>query len=313
VRLWDVAPGQQIRQLGGAHQPTIQSVAFSPDGKTAVTSAEDGTLGVWDVDSGQRTRSTTITDDPASISNLVVSPDGSQAYFYTNAGDLSIWDVSSGTEISRTKGFEGDSSGPSHVAISPDGNQMLYATSFFSTTTVFYYDWNTAEQRELTGHSADITSLAFGPDGKTAVSGSRDRTLRLWDLASGSTIKIFSGHARAVTSVAFSPDGKTIISGSDDRTIRLWDVETGQEKLRLVGHSGPVTSVALSPDGRSLLSGSADGTLRLWRVDTLDELTAWVRANRDVPLLSCSVNTDYNLTIPVECVNAATPTATGAQ
>ena len=81
-----------------------------------------------------------------------------------------------------------------------------------------------------------------------------------------------------------------------------------RSRLRLVGHSGPVTSVALSPDGRSLLSGSRDGTMRLWRVETLEDLTAWVRANRDVPLLPCGVNSDYNLTDPVECVDAS-PTA----
>ena len=313
VRLWDVAPGQELRQLPVPNLAIIQSIVFTPDGTAAATIADDGTLSIWDVSTGRLLRSSPISDDPSSISNLVVTPDGSEAYYYTESGEISVWDVRSATEITRTAGFESDDASLSQVAISPDGNQILYATSFVSTTTVFYYNWDTGASRELEGHTADVTSLAFSADGKTALSGSRDRTIRQWDIATGKTIKVFRGHARSVTSVAFSPDGKTIISGSDDRTIRLWDAETGREHARLVGHSGPVTSVALSPDGRTVLSGSHDGTLRLWHVETLDELIAWIHANRDVPALPCSVSADFGLEAPPDCVGTATPEPTAIQ
>src|SRR6266545_3263840 len=313
VRLWDVAPGQELRQLPVPNLAIIQSIVFTPDGTAAATIADDGTLSIWDVSTGRLLRSSPISDDPSSISNLVVTPDGSEAYYYTESGEISVWDVRSATEITRTAGFESDDASLSQVAISPDGNQILYATSFVSTTTVFYYNWDTGASRELEGHTADVTSLAFSADGKTALSGSRDRTIRQWDIATGKTIKVFRGHARSVTSVAFSPDGKTIISGSDDRTIRLWDAETGREHARLVGHSGPVTSVALSPDGRTVLSGSHDGTLRLWRVETLHELIAWIHANRDVPALPCSVSADFGLEAPPDCVGTATPEPTAIQ
>jgi len=311
VRLWDVAPAQELRQFGAPNQASVKSIAFTPDGMAAVTSAEDGRLSIWDVPTGRLIRSNSMTDDPNLISNVVVSADGSEAYFYTEAGELSTWDVGSGTEITRTIGFE--AGGPSQVAISPDGDQILYSTSYYSPTIVFYYNWATGESRDLEGHTANITSLAFSSDGKTALSGSRDRTIRQWDIATGQTIRVFTGHARPVSSVAFSPDGKTIISGSDDRTIRLWDAETGRERARLVGNNGPVTSVALSPDGHSVLAGSRDGALRLWRVETLDELIAWVRANRDVPALPCNVGTDFGLEVPPDCVGTATPEPTPAQ
>jgi len=122
------------------------------------------------------------------------------------------------------------------------------------------------------GHSGQVASVAFSPDGKAALSGSYDKTLRLWDLATGREIRKFEGHSGGVTSVAFSPDGKAALSGSYDQTLRLWDLVTGREIRKLEGHSGPVFSVAFSPDGKAALSGSDDKTLRLWDLATGREI-----------------------------------------
>ncbi len=115
-----------------------------------------------------------------------------------------------------------------------------------------------------------VTSVAFSPDGKTLVSGSWDKTIRLWDAATGKPLgEPIRGHEGSVSSVAFSPDGKTLASGSDDSTIRLWDAATGKplgEPLR--GHEESVSSVAFSPDGKTLASGSNDETIRLWDAAT---------------------------------------------
>jgi WD40 repeat protein/serine/threonine protein kinase len=118
------------------------------------------------------------------------------------------------------------------------------------------------------GHTDAVASVAFSPDGKTAISGSDDTTLRLWDVATHQTIRTFEGHQAGVTSVAFSPDGKTVISGSTDKTMILWDVATGQSIRSFTGHDDEVKSVAFSPDGKTVLSGSADTTLKLWDVAT---------------------------------------------
>jgi len=122
--------------------------------------------------------------------------------------------------------------------------------------------------RTLSGHTYSVNSVAFSPDGRLLASGSRDRTIRLWDVEAGQVVRTLSGHTDWVSSVAFSPDGRLLASGSDDRTIRLWDVGTGQVVRTLSGHTDSVNSVAFSPDGRLLASGSGDRTIRLWDVGT---------------------------------------------
>ena len=113
---------------------------------------------------------------------------------------------------------------------------------------------------------ATLNSVAFSPDDIHIVSGSEDKSLRLWNTKTGHpTGPPMTGHEKSIYSVAYSPDGKRIVSGSDDKTLRLWDIETGKpigEPLK--GHTEGVYSVAFSPDGKRIVSGSHDKSLRLW-------------------------------------------------
>ena len=84
----------------------------------------------------------------------------------------------------------------------------------------------------LEGHTGDVYSVAWSPNGKTLASGSGDRTVKLWDVATGKLLASLRGHTGAVYTVAWSPDGKTLASGSDDRTVKLWDAAVGKERLR---------------------------------------------------------------------------------
>ncbi len=115
----------------------------------------------------------------------------------------------------------------------------------------------------LSGHTSSVYCMAVLPDGRI-ISGSNDKTLRVWDAESGQCLNTLSGHTSYVSCVAVLPDGR-IISGSNDETLRVWDTESGQCLKTLNGYSGPVYCVAVLPDGR-IISGSYDKTLRVWDV-----------------------------------------------
>ncbi|MHC5718011.1 MAG: WD40 repeat domain-containing protein [Nostoc sp.] len=152
---------------------------------------------------------------------------------------------------------------------------------------------NTSENyllHTLQGHSNWVWSVAYSPDGKTLASGSRDETIKLWDVDTGAEKFTLKGHSGWVTSVAFSPDGQTLASGSHDNTIRIWNVDTGEEIYIFKGHSNWVWSVAYSPDGKTLASASGDGTIKLWNVSEIRTLQG-----DSQPIMSVTYSPDGNI------------------
>lgn len=99
------------------------------------------------------------------------------------------------------------------------------------------------EEYSQQGHLHNVNSVAFSSDGRFALSGSSDQTIKLWDVHTGKELRTFIGHSNSVTSVTFSPDANYVLSGSWDKTIKLWDVHTGKELKTFTGHLKAVTSV----------------------------------------------------------------------
>ena len=120
----------------------------------------------------------------------------------------------------------------------------------------------------LEGHTDNVWSVAFRPNGVMLASASWDQTVRLWNVNTGRLLHTLTGHTNEVLSVAFSPDGQTLASSDWDGSIRLWNPNNGKLKRTLAGHKGGVGSVAFSPDGQTLASGSADQTILLWDTKT---------------------------------------------
>lgn len=281
------------------HSARIESIAFSPDGRLAVSGGWDKSLVLWDVDTGREVRRFSGHSD--SVSSVAFSPDG--GYVLSGSWDrtLRLWDVKTGREVQQFSGYARG------LAVSPDGGRVLVGNSADSLSLLdlkagnetrrfspnssagaiaFSRDgklaltggwdgslklWN-AERglpiRLFDGHSGKVTSVAFSADGLFALSGGMDKAIRLWDVTTGKEVRRFEGHAKGVTSVAFSPDGTLAFSGGMDGAVRSWDIRQGNERKLFKGYTEAVTSVAVSPDGAYILAGSGDSTMRLWNTAT---------------------------------------------
>jgi len=138
--------------------------------------------------------------------------------------------------------------------------------------------------RTLRGHDGWVTAVAVTDDGYHAISGSDDKTLRIWDLTTGKTVHTLRGHAEGVYAVAVTGDGRYAASGSTDKTLRVWDLTTGRALHTLRGHEEAVYAVAVTGNGRYAISGSEDKTLRVWdlaserTLHTLRGHNGWVTA-----------------------------------
>jgi WD40 repeat protein len=162
---------------------------------------------------------------------------------------------------------------------SPQGDAVLEATA-----TLGY------PLKQFVGHTDGVPAVAFSPDGKQVLTGSYDKTARLWDAATGALIRTFAGHTLGVRAVAFSPDGKHVLTGSGDSTMRLWNTQSGELVLTLTGHTDGINAVVFSPDGKRIASASDDGTARIWDAKTGKELLQF--KGHDGPVIDVAFSHD---------------------
>ncbi|MFA4911433.1 MAG: caspase family protein [Desulfobacteria bacterium] len=257
-------------QLG--HTGGVKSVAYSPNGRYAL-SGSDKTLKLWEISSGREIR--TFTGHTRYVNSIAFSPDGGYALSGSLDNSIKLWDIFTGKEI---KTFT-DKDSVNSVMFSPDGKYFLAGCGYTDMgikakdTTVKLWEVSTGQKiRTFTGHTGDVWSVAFSPNGRHAVSAGRlDKTIKLWEISTGGEMRTFAGHTDQVYSVAFSPDGKYVLSGGSDKTVRLWDVSTGNVVKILEGHTNTIFSVAFSPDGRYIVSGGSDG-IGLWDISTGNEI-----------------------------------------
>lgn len=168
------------------------------------------------------------------------------------------------------------------MAYRPDGDRLAVASSI----GIWIYDTGSGKELALlTGHTGEISSITYSPDGKVLANGNHNGTVRLWDANTHTLLHTLTGHFYPIRRVVYSPDGKVLVSGSDDATVRLWDVNTGALLRTLNGHTSAVFSLAYSPDGKVLATGSGDGTVLLWKL-------ALMEPNSESEQLAADVNTD---------------------
>ncbi|KAG2003033.1 vegetative incompatibility protein HET-E-1 [Coprinopsis cinerea AmutBmut pab1-1] len=242
----------------------VESVAYSPYGRSVAAGCADGAVVVFNADTGEPLLPP-MQGHTNLVTSVAFSPDGSCIASGSWDNTIRIWDAHSGKALLES--MQGHTSPITSVAFSPDGSRIA-SGSDDGTIRIWDAHSGKALLEPMEGHTWKVTSVAFSPDGYRIASGSHDDTICIWDAHSGKALlEPMEGHTRTVTSIAFSPDGSRIASGSYDNTIRIWDAHSGKALLEpMQGHTNPVTSVAFSPDGSCIASGSRDWTIRIWDV-----------------------------------------------
>ncbi len=281
-----IPPGFKLRHTLRGHAEVFFGIAWSPDGQTLAFGSNDGTIRLWDVETGQLRL--TLEEDFA-ISSIAWSPD-SKTLATCVGKTIRLWDVETGQLHHVLERYLGS---VNSIAWSPDGQTLASGSQ---DNTIRLWDVETWQLRLTLEEDFAIYSIAWSPDSKTLATCGQDGTVWLWDWSFGWTTQhSLKEHSKSVLNVTWSPDGQMLASGSEDNTIRLWNAKTKQLTFTLEGHTREVRSVAFSANGYLLASKSGDGTVRLWRCDTGEN----VKVLEESASTYFSAGIDFHPTAPI--------------
>jgi WD40 repeat protein len=226
---------------------------------------------------------------------LALAPDGQLLAIKVDMGRPILWNINKDCRYAgtmRSIPFKGTRYWPA-LAFSPNSRTLAFTKG---NSVMLYCLKKKAVRVEFHGHVDLATVLAFSPDSNFLISGSKDKSIRLWDMRSGVSCGVLEGHTDWVIALAVSHDGQQLASGSKDQTVRIWNRSTAAACDILRGHSGSVTAVAFSPDGNHLASASfCDDTVRLWNLAAKTQVQAihrqdvqWLRFSIDNSCIECN-------------------------
>lgn len=235
------------------HRGALFSLAVSPDGRQVATGGIDGTIRIWDLESGQLVRA--LVGHDYYVYGLSWSPNGN---LLASAGSFDdtvrLWDLQKGDQIQVFKGF---TAYVHHVAWSPDGTKLIAAGGHSG------WIWlceGTKEGKKLLEVGQDVSSLAWSPDGNYVAVCARQLPVSIIDLAQGSATRTLGTVNDGFITAAWSPDGKQLATGGSAGAT-IWAVAEEKEVHKLKGHC---TSLVWSPDGKQVVTAYPNLAPQLW-------------------------------------------------
>ncbi|KAF9147737.1 U3 snoRNP protein, partial [Linnemannia schmuckeri] len=268
IRMWDTRSGGPGPIFRG-HTDRVVGIAFSQKGDQLTSCGRDKTLRIWDCRAA--VKGAVLFGRTNSNSSGMYPYSTIKRYNGNNAQDIRpntprpCWGRLFASQSFGTK--------VTSIGTSPDGLLVVSACTIDGIPAINIWLRVTNEiVHTLTGHSRDISCVAFSPNSQHIASGSVDKTIRIWNTQSGEVINTLKGHDKKVTSIAYSSEGNQIVSGSEDGTIRLWETSTGKDICSFDVDGCEVQCVAFSPAGPWIAAGGEDEAVRIWNVgDNSDE------------------------------------------
>ena len=254
------------------------SLDIHPDGRTVITGLDDGTILLWDLETGEEIRR--LKGHTAGVNDVTFSPDGTTAISGGEDAVAILWDTATWSEITRLRGHSG---AIRSVAFSPDGRRVVSGGLSSEQTNdpgeLILWDLETGgELNCFDGEFQVVVDLAFSQDndmvlastGETDYAGLPGQvySIMLWNTKTGQVLQHFDGFLQDNPAVAIHPDSATAAFGSSDHNIYLFDTSSGEIIDTLEGHTSGISSMVFSPNGQLILSGSARGSLRLWDLNS---------------------------------------------
>jgi WD40 repeat protein/serine/threonine protein kinase len=243
----------------------VYGLAISRDGRRLAAGNEDGTIGLFDLETGAELPA--LRGHTRAVKCVAFHPQGTRLASASADCTLRVWDVTTGQHVFRSRGHADLRA--YGVGFSPDGRRL--AANDVDSSVVLYDMADGHELRRLTEHERMGVCLDFSPDSRLLVTGTWTGMLRVWNAETGDLLRALQGHDLTISAAKFSPDGRRLATVGYDRLVKLWEVSklldpTNRDEPRTWrGHGCIITGLAFSPDGQRLATiGGEDKTVKLW-------------------------------------------------